>query len=76
MAHMVIIIRSHLGIGMWALGQVHQLAGAQGVSRRQGFCQSIIPEQGLQLPFQGAGGSVPATGAQMGNAEVAGSRVL
>lgn len=53
MAHMVVIIRSHLGIGMWALGQVHQLAGAQGVSRRQGFCRSIVPERGSQLPFQG-----------------------
>lgn len=77
MAHMVVIIPSHLGIGMWALGQGHQLAGARGVRRRRGFCRSIVPERGSQRPFQGAGVSVPAAeGAPMGDAEVAGSRVL
>lgn len=44
MAHMVVIIHSHLGTGMWDLGQVHQLVGAKGVRRRD-FWLSIVPER-------------------------------
>lgn len=34
MAHVVVIILSHLGDGMWDFGQMHQLAGVKGVRQR------------------------------------------
>lgn len=71
MAHMVVIIRSHLGDGMWDFGQVHQLAGAKGVRRRE-FWPSIVPEQHTLLRFQGARVSVHPARAQVWSIEALG----
>lgn len=57
MAHVVVIIRSHLGDGTWDVGQVHQLTGAKGVRRRD-FWLSVVPALGTQLPLHGEGASV------------------
>lgn len=71
MAHMVVIIRSHLGNGMWDFGQVHPLAGAKGVRRRE-FWPSIVPDQHTLLPFQGVRVSVRPARAQVWSVEVLG----
>ena len=72
MAHMVVIIHAHLGTGMWDFGQVHQLTGAKGASRRRDFWQSLVPERRTHLPFQGPGASLPSASAQVWSVEVMG----
>lgn len=75
MAHMVVIIRSHLGVGMWDLGQVHQLAGAKGVRRRE-LWPSIVPEPHTQLPFWGLRASAGPARAQVWSTEVLGQEAV